>query len=116
MDPTARCPWQSLVSNIVDLSRIEAESLEWNHIIFDLFALVRRAARTVARSLPRSDRARARTRAIGQIEEVAATMATVAQAKHIPLHLRMVVDRHSSWQFVFADPARLKRVLTNVGV
>ena len=32
---------KSLVSNIIDLSRIEAEQLEWNHIVFDLFALVR---------------------------------------------------------------------------
>jgi len=32
---------QSLVSNIVDLSRIEAEALEWNHIVFDLYKMVR---------------------------------------------------------------------------
>ena len=49
-----------------------------------------------------------------QVQGLASDMATRAQAKHLVLHLRMLVDADASWQYVFADAARLKQVLGNV--
>ena len=78
---------KALVSNILDLSRMETDMLEWNCQTFNLIALV---------------------------EEIAGSFALFAHNKNIYLQVNMTIEPPFRWQFVYSDKIRLKKILTNV--
>jgi len=78
---------KALVGNILDLSHMDTNMLEWNCQTFDLFSLV---------------------------EEVTNAFSVFAFTKDIQLQLHMPVRAPFCWQFVYTDQIRLKKVLVNV--
>lgn len=49
-----------------------------------------------------------------QVEDVANAMSPLALNKQLPLQVRVLTDARGVWQYMHADSARLKQVLTNV--
>ena len=49
-----------------------------------------------------------------QVEDVANAMSPLVLNKQLPLQVRLLTDAGGFWQYMHADSARLKQVLTNV--
>jgi len=78
---------KAMVSNILDMSQMETDMLEWNCQTFDVASLV---------------------------EELANSFSVFARTKAIQVQLAMPMAEPFCWQYIYSDKIRLQKIMINV--